>query len=62
MHIAVDRLLSCKNGELDLSDLGLTMLPPISEGITVLKCFRNQLTSIPMLPSTLVELYCGHNN
>ena len=60
-HIAVDRLLSCQNGELDLSGLGLTILPPISEGIIELKCFQNQLTSIPRLPSTLVRLYCSSN-
>ena len=61
MEIALERISNCVNGELDLSRLGLTELPPIPEGITSLRCSHNPLTSLPRLPSTLEMLYCSYN-
>ena len=61
MEIALERILNSLDGEVDLRRLGLTELPPLPEGITVLNCSWNQLTSLPELPSTLTMLYCAQN-
>jgi len=62
---------------LDLSNLNLTNLPPLPNGLQILYCGNNQLTkitpssrrkpwdlsdsSLPDLPNTLQILYCGNN-
>jgi Leucine-rich repeat (LRR) protein len=61
MEIALQRIRNCVDGTLVLSELGLTELPPLPEGITVLRCDSNQLTSLPKLPSTLKVLHCHQN-
>jgi hypothetical protein len=61
MEIALERIRNCVNGKLDLSGLGLTLLPPIPEGIIELNCSSNQLTFLQDLPSTLERLYCSNN-
>jgi Leucine-rich repeat (LRR) protein len=65
MEIALERIANMRNGELDLSNLGLTELPPlVFEDPSILRhlyCGHNQLTSLPQLPSTLVSLYCMGN-
>ena len=61
MEIAVQRIQQCVNGILDLSNLKLTELPSLPEGITLLKCSFNQLTFLPPLPSTLKTLICSSN-
>jgi hypothetical protein len=61
METALQRIQECVNGTLVLSNLGLTELPPLPEGITVLRCDSNQLTSLPTLPSTLKVLHCHQN-
>lgn len=61
MKIALERIRNCVNGILILSNLGLTELPPLPEGITVLRCDQNELTSLPKLPSTLKVLHCQQN-
>ena len=59
--IALQRIQQCDDGILILSHLGLTELPPLPEGITILRCESNQLTSLPTLPSTLQVLACEKN-
>ena len=59
--IALQRIQQCEDGILILSHLGLTELPPLPEGITILRCESNQLTSLPALPSTLQVLACEKN-
>jgi Leucine-rich repeat (LRR) protein len=65
MEIALERIANMRNGELDLSNLGLTELPPLvfedPSTLRHLYCYDNQLTSLPQLPSTLVSLYCMGN-
>ena len=36
---------------LDLSNLGLTELPPLPTHLTVLYCYSNKLTELPSLPT-----------
>ena len=48
-------------GPLFLHYLGLTKLPPIPEGVTILFCNTNHLTTLDNLPSTLTTLFCDHN-
>jgi Leucine-rich repeat (LRR) protein len=62
MEIALQRIQERVNGILNLSGLNLTELPPLPEGITVLRCDSNQLTSLPTLPSTLEVLHCHQNH
>jgi len=59
--IAIQRIQQCDDGILILSHLGLTELPPLPEGITILRCESNQLTFLPTLPSTLKVLACEKN-
>jgi len=61
MNIALKRIQQCDDGILILSHLELTELPPLPEGITILRCESNQLTSLPTLPSTLKVLACEKN-
>lgn len=61
MEIALERIRNCVDGEVDLSQLGLTELPPLPEGIVHLTCSFNKLTSLPELPQSLRSLYCGYN-
>jgi hypothetical protein len=46
---------------LDLSDRGLTVLPPLFEGLLYLNCRRNLLTELPPLPKSLQHLMCDNN-
>lgn len=46
---------------LSLSNLNLTTLPPIPEGVITLDINNNKLTELPKLPSTLRTLYCRDN-
>lgn len=46
---------------LDLSDLNLTVLPPLPPTLKALNCELNALTSLPELPPTLEYLYCCNN-
>ncbi len=48
------------NRLLDLSDLGLTTLPPIPSNCENLWCYRNKLTYLPPLPNCRI-LYCYDN-
>jgi len=41
--------------------LGLTVLPPIPDGIQILNCTRNALTRLPPLPASLQHLHCSNN-
>ena len=61
LEIALERIRNCVDGEVDLSHLGLTELPPLPEGLKHVTCLFNQLTSLPTLPSSLRSLYCGYN-
>jgi Leucine-rich repeat (LRR) protein len=66
MEIALERIANMHDGELDLSNLGLTELPQlVSEGtpstLVSLGCSGNQLTELPQLPPTLKYLYCERN-
>jgi hypothetical protein len=61
MEIALQRIQHCVNGRLDLTNLGLSELPPLPENLTELRCCRNQLTTLPELPSSLQTLYCSCN-
>ena len=61
MEIALERIRNCVDGEVDLSMLGLTELPPLPEGLEHLTCSFNRLTTLPKLPQSLRSLYCAHN-
>lgn len=61
MDIALLRIQHCVNGRLDLTNLGLSELPPLPDGLTELRCCHNQLTFLPELPSSLQTLYCSCN-
>jgi Leucine-rich repeat (LRR) protein len=61
MEIALQRTQACINGILDLSNLGLSELPPLPDGLTVLRCEMNQLTYLPPLPPTLKVFHCHQN-
>jgi hypothetical protein len=54
MEKAKERIHVWTSGPLDLSGLGLTELPELPDGVTMLYCQNNQLTSLPTLPTTLV--------
>ena len=47
--------------ELNLRNLGLTVLPPIPEGIWSLNVEDNRLTTISTLPTSLTTLNCSKN-
>jgi Leucine-rich repeat (LRR) protein len=65
MEIALERIANMRNGELNLSNLGLTELPQLPPKLKYLYCYGNQLTELPQLvsedPSTLVCLDCRSN-
>jgi Leucine-rich repeat (LRR) protein len=46
---------------LDLSDLGLTVIPPLPWGLQYLNCKNNQLETLGALPPTLLSLKCSNN-
>ena len=51
-----------ENGKLDISNLGLTSLEGIPNGVTKLDCSHNQLTSLEGCPEGVSRwLYCHHN-
>lgn len=50
-----------RHAVLDLSDLDLTELPRIPEGVEVLKCSNNKITKLSNLPLTLKKLICVGN-
>ena len=56
MNSAIQRIRNCKNGILDLSDLGLTRLPPIPPTIKTLRCQGNSLSVLPPLHNGLEVL------
>jgi hypothetical protein len=58
---ALRRIQTMTNGRLDLSNLGLSVLPPIPEGTRVFICMNNHLKTLPDLPSTLKLLHCDNN-
>jgi Leucine-rich repeat (LRR) protein len=65
MEIALERIANMRDGVLDLSNLGLTELPPLPPTLVELDCRGNQLTELPQLvsedPSTLEYLNCRDN-
>ena len=62
MDIALAQIVAMgPNKKLDISNLGLTELPPLPPQLKVLKCHKNKLTHLPPLPKTLVELRCDEN-
>ena len=61
MEIALERIRNCVDGRLNLSNLGLSELPPLPDGLIELRCCNNQLTTLPELPSSLQTLYCSSN-
>ena len=44
------------------SDMGITNIEYIPDGITRLDCNNNQLTELPKLPESLTRLFCYVNN
>lgn len=60
-EVALQRIRDCDDRILILSGLGLSEIPPLPEGITILRCEMNQLTSLPTLPSSLTFLSCQEN-
>ena len=46
---------------LDLSGLGLKILPPLPDGLRMLNCEGNLLETLDGLPRTLISLECGNN-
>ena len=48
---------------IDVSNQGITYLPSLIRftSLTLLDCHNNQLTSLPELPNTLIELFCYNN-
>ena len=60
-EVALQRIRNCDDRILILSGLGLSEIPPLPEGITILQCEMNQLTSLPTLPSSLTFLSCQEN-
>ena len=62
LEVATERLNAMVNGEVDLIFLRLTSLPPLPNGLKVLRCGMNHLTELPdPLPPTLEILECGEN-
>lgn len=62
LEVARERLNAMVNGEVDLIFLRLTSLPPLPNGLKVLRCGMNHLTELPdPLPPTLEILECGQN-
>ena len=49
--------------EIKVFNKGLTYLPDLTRftHLQILDCYNNQLTVLPRLPSTLLELYCYNN-
>jgi len=48
-------------GEVCLNYCELKYLPPIPEGVKVLKCNNNRLVKLPSLPNGLISLECRNN-
>lgn len=61
MEIALQRIAAWKDELLDLSNLGLTELPPLPASLTGLLCDNNKLTKLPDLPPGLTSLWCSQN-
>jgi hypothetical protein len=62
MEEAIERVRKWTSGTLNLSNLGLTELPELPAGLTLLYCSNNQLTTLPdTLPAGLTTLYCFVN-
>ena len=61
MEIALQRIQQCVDGILNLSQLGLTELPPLPDGLIELRCDQNHLISLPPLPEGLLVLRCSSN-
>jgi hypothetical protein len=59
---AVHRIESLNsNTSLDISELGLTICPPLPAGLKELNCSNNYLEELPELPASLTHLFCGYN-
>ena len=61
MEEVLQRIARMKDGNLDLSSMGLTELPHLPDGLKVLYCYGNQLTELPHLPDELETLWCYNN-
>ena len=62
MEEAKKRIRHWISGMLDLTNLGLTELPELPEGIQRVYCSANSLTTLPnTLPKSLTLLDCSHN-
>jgi hypothetical protein len=61
MEQANERVRHWTSGLLDLSGLGITELPELPAGVTILYCSYNCLTRLPdTLPAGLTCLVCTH--
>ena len=56
------RIAACQHGEdeLDISDLRLTSLPPLPDGILELDCIDTEISEFPPLPVSLQNFYCSY--
>jgi hypothetical protein len=61
MDIARERIANMRDNTLNLSNLGLTELPPLPPTMKYLYCSFNKLTSLPPLPPKLQRLVCNDN-
>lgn len=65
-HQAIQRISAwiCNNNPdapLDLSHMGLDILPPLPLNIRILDISHNKLTVLPELPPSLLRLICNSN-
>ena len=62
MEEARERVRAWTSGMLELTNLGLTELPELPAGLTLLYCNNNQLTTLPkIMPAGLTKLWCDNN-
>jgi len=62
MEIANEIIRNWKSDALDLSNLGLTELPTLPEGLRILYCSNNRLDKLPdTLPSSIRLINCSYN-
>ena len=62
MHITKDNIDKfIKGTRMDCSNMDITRLEYIPDGITRLFCYNNKLTELPKLPESLTRLYCENN-
>jgi Leucine-rich repeat (LRR) protein len=58
---ALRRIADILFGNLNLSNLNLTISPPIPDDVGVFNCNNNLLTELPDLPTSLMVLKCDNN-